>query len=304
MATIALVHGIAQEQRSADALEAEWIPSLAGGLRNAGFADLADLLWRHQRPGSLTIRMAFYGNEFIRQGSQGVDESQSFELDDAVIDELASEWLNNALGSSNPRDAGNAEMELAAVNSGRERQGVMRGVSLLANGLDRVPWMTRGGLAVAGKFNKALTQVGAYLSDSTLRSKIHSRVGAVIDEDTKVVISHSLGSVVAYEILRNRSSPIPLFITLGSPLALRAVRSRLQCEPTYPAVRKWVNLVDPDDVVAARPNIQYFFDSNRPSGAIFESTYTIDNGASPHDARFYLGKEPVAVSLSEVLQVI
>ncbi|MFF0304677.1 hypothetical protein ACFYTV_28705 [Streptomyces sp. NPDC004562] len=304
MTTIALVHGIAQEQRSADALEAEWIPSLAGGLRNAGFDDLADRIWRHQRPGSLTTRMAFYGNEFHRQGSQGVNDFQSFEIDDSVIEDLAFEWLNNALESSNPRDAGNAEMELAAVNARGERQGMRRGVSLLANGLDRIPWMTRGGLAVAGRFNKALTQVGAYLSDSALRSRIHSRVNAVISDETEVVISHSLGSVVAYEVLRDRSATIPLFITLGSPLALRPVRSRLQFEPKYPAVRKWINLVDPDDVVAARPNIQSFFDLNRPSGAVFESTYTVDNGASPHDARFYLGKEPVAFSLAEVLRAI
>ncbi|MFG2602284.1 hypothetical protein ACGFT2_01770 [Streptomyces sp. NPDC048514] len=301
MATVALVHGIAQEQRSADALEAEWVPALAGGIRNAGFHDLADSLWRHQRPGALEVRMAFYGNEFIKQGSQGIDGAPPFDLDESLIDELAAEWLNNALESSNPRDAGNAEMELAALNARGESQGIMRGASLLANGLDRIPWMTRGGLAVAGRFNKALTQVGAYLSSPVLRSKILSRVSAVIDDDTKVVVSHSLGSVVAYEVLRDRSIPIPLFITLGSPLALRAVRSRLQFEPKYPAVKNWINLVDPDDVVAARPNIQNFFNLARPSGSKFDSTYTVDNGASPHDARFYLGKEPVAVSVSGVL---
>ena len=31
MATIVLVHGIAQEQKSADTLEEEWLPDLAGG---------------------------------------------------------------------------------------------------------------------------------------------------------------------------------------------------------------------------------------------------------------------------------
>src|SRR5437762_336624 len=46
MAAIVLVHGIAQEQRSADSLEKDWIPDLAGGIRKAGFSDLADRLGR------------------------------------------------------------------------------------------------------------------------------------------------------------------------------------------------------------------------------------------------------------------
>ena len=33
MAEIVLVHGIGQEQRNADVLEAKWLPSLAGGVR-------------------------------------------------------------------------------------------------------------------------------------------------------------------------------------------------------------------------------------------------------------------------------
>jgi hypothetical protein len=47
VAVIVLVHGIAQEQRSADDLEAEWLPALAGGLRTAGYPELADKLWHH-----------------------------------------------------------------------------------------------------------------------------------------------------------------------------------------------------------------------------------------------------------------
>jgi hypothetical protein len=61
VATIVLVHGIAQEQRSADTLEAEWLPHLAGGLRVAGYEELADRLWhRRGTPEEVSTRMAFY----------------------------------------------------------------------------------------------------------------------------------------------------------------------------------------------------------------------------------------------------
>jgi len=42
MAVIVCVHGIDQQQQSADELEKEWLPALAGGIRMAGFGDLAD----------------------------------------------------------------------------------------------------------------------------------------------------------------------------------------------------------------------------------------------------------------------
>ena len=69
MATIVLVHGIAQEQRSAAELETEWLPSLAGGLENAGHTPLADRL----RDGAFTVRMAFYGNKFLSPDHQGLE---------------------------------------------------------------------------------------------------------------------------------------------------------------------------------------------------------------------------------------
>src|SRR5580658_1929567 len=74
MAAIVLVHGIDQQQKSADKLESEWLPALAGGLRAAGFPDLADRLWRDAgKPGGIETRMAFYGSLFLAPGQQGDD---------------------------------------------------------------------------------------------------------------------------------------------------------------------------------------------------------------------------------------
>jgi hypothetical protein len=69
MAQIVLVHGIAQEQRSAADLEAEWLPSLMGGLENAGHTRLADRF----RTNDFTVKMAFYGNQFLAPDHQGLE---------------------------------------------------------------------------------------------------------------------------------------------------------------------------------------------------------------------------------------
>ena len=70
------------------------------------------------------------------------------------------------------------------------------------------------------------------------------------------MVSHSLGTVVAYNVLMSRPTQfpavkVPLFVTLGSPLAVNAVKSRAPAaHVSEAAVGKWFNAMDPDDVVA------------------------------------------------------
>ncbi|MET9763673.1 hypothetical protein ABZ016_32285 [Streptomyces sp. NPDC006372] len=98
MSRIVLVHGIGQEQESADTLESRWLPALAGGLRVAGHSGAADRLWRDRRPGHEDCRMVFYGDLFLDAGQMGDGQS----VDDLLPDQqelasaLALEWLHRA----------------------------------------------------------------------------------------------------------------------------------------------------------------------------------------------------------------
>ncbi|GHF86086.1 hypothetical protein FHX82_001010 [Amycolatopsis bartoniae] len=70
-----------------------------------------------------------------------------------------------------------------------------------------------------------------------------------------VVVAHSLGSVVAYETLwAHQDHDVDLFVTLGSPLAMPGVVfDRLEpggCHARPPQVRRWIDIADPDDIVA------------------------------------------------------
>ena len=86
MAEIVLIHGIAQEQETADTLEARWIPALAGGVRVAGYPVLADRIWRgRQQADAINVRMGAYGDLFLTSGAMGSDD----DLDDLSPDELA-----------------------------------------------------------------------------------------------------------------------------------------------------------------------------------------------------------------------
>jgi hypothetical protein len=61
--------------------------------------------------------------------------------------------------------------------------------------------------------------------------------------------------------------------------------------PPAPPSRRWVNVADTDDFIAAEPDLAALFSAGIPEGATFEGGgYTVDNGAQPHCGTFYLGK--------------
>ncbi|MFI2213188.1 hypothetical protein [Streptomyces sp. NPDC020141] len=65
------------------------------------------------------------------------------------------------------------------------------------------------------------------------------------------VVGHSLGSVIAYEVLAGRESEVELFCTVGSPLAVTEFQELLTGPPAVPAcVRSWRNASDLRDLVA------------------------------------------------------
>jgi hypothetical protein len=308
---IVLVHGIAQEQRSAADLETDWLPSLVGGLENAGHVTLADRLRREAdtRPGAVTVRMAFYGDRFRTPDQQGITAEDLNADEEDIAEELAVDILENAVHSSNPRDAGEAQRAIGALQRDlADEQGPRRAARQTAArtvaALDRIPWFTRGGLGALALANRTLAQVTRYLANPEIRSHAIHQVSKHLTPHTQVVIGHSLGSVVAYETLRNRPAdpPLPLLVTLGSPLGLSAINRRLSNPLGYPdGLVRWVNIAADDDVVAARPNLLRVFDRDRPNTARFDPTWRVDNGSAPHRANFYLTTRSCGQALADTL---
>jgi pimeloyl-ACP methyl ester carboxylesterase len=146
--------------------------------------------------------------------------------------------------------------------------------------------------------------VTRYLSNDAIRSAALESVSKLIGPETKALIGHSLGSVVAYETAHRLQQPLPLLVTLGCPLGLQTViHQRLRPQPPAfpPNVRRWVNVADRDDFIAAEPDLRGLFSAGMPGDAVFEGGYTVDNGADPHNADFYLGKAQLGKPVGEVL---
>jgi hypothetical protein len=67
----------------------------------------------------------------------------------------------------------------------------------------------------------------------------------------------SLGSVIAYNLLKmeggERRWRVVRFVTLGSPLAITAIRNSLGAREFPSCVREWFNAIDERDTVAVYP---------------------------------------------------
>lgn len=112
-------------------------------------------------------------------------------------------------------------------------------------------------------------EVAAYLGGGNRRTRSRDTVADVIRRrQPRVVIAHSLGSVVTYEAFwAHPDLSTELLITLGSPLGMaNVVFERLTPLPALgrgarpPGVRRWINIADKDDIAAIPPVLRDHFD--------------------------------------------
>ncbi|MFI6813828.1 hypothetical protein ACIBG7_15510 [Nonomuraea sp. NPDC050328] len=152
-------------------------------------------------------------------------------------------------------------------------------------------WLLRRPAAAAFAL-RFVPEVATYLTDEARRADCQATVAEVIRRNRpKVVIAHSLGSVVTYETLwANPDLDVDLLITLGSPLGMRNV----VFEHLLPApingrgerpkgVRRWVNIADRHDIAAIPPQLAGCF-----TGVDLEQLVNLD-WLDFHTVEKYLG---------------
>ena len=115
-----------------------------------------------------------------------------------------------------------------------------------------------------------------------------------------VVVSHSLGTVVAYNLLKREGKQngwvTPLFVTLGSPLAVKAIRKAVAPNRHPEGVGTWFNALDERDVVALYPLNDAFF----PTDPAVENKTDVDNPTeNRHGIEGYLADPVVAAKIYE-----
>jgi hypothetical protein len=267
------VHGIWNLQRGKTAAEAAWI--LGGRWTNA--------LRRGLGHGSVTeAAVAYYAHHLAGDSSQGAD-------DPAHLSEPEQEMLLRwaaALGAP------------TEVAQGRLTQPARAAADWIARrfGLDQ--------RMVRLLVTTFCREVHRYLTDAARRGAVRTTVADTISSrDTRVVLAHSLGSVVTYETLwAYPDLEVDLLITLGSPLAMPdVVFNRLEPAPKNgrgrrpPGVNRWINICDPGDIIAVPRGLAACFDG-------IDADLTTPIGVfNAHKAAGYLSCATTAAALATLL---
>jgi hypothetical protein len=152
----------------------------------------------------------------------------------------------------------------------------------------------------------------AFQVQKEIRQRFVSQLQSVPDNKRPhVVISHSMGTVIAYDCLK-RVPECPVvdgFMTIGSPLGLDEIQDKLQPGwtrangfPSSKLVGRWHNVFDRLDPVAGfDPFIKN--DYQKDSDAVVDDIYERNTGAWRHSIVKYMGGSQLRASLRSMLEL-
>ncbi|MEU6611960.1 hypothetical protein ABZ922_44400 [Streptomyces shenzhenensis] len=280
MTRIVGVHGIRQSTTSQRQLTDDWSGALNGGL---GELDMPVL------PGD-ALELPHWTGLLARGANHlGLEEDRF----DAAV----------------PLSEGEVDFVAAALEEVVHQEDLDRiqQLELQTLGLPQLwpPRLTRLAMAYDLRFPRgggkllvsAMREVRLYLYEPDLAARVRSFVAEAFGASTSVVIGHSLGSVIAYDLLRrgeiapDRTAAVRTLATCGSPLTIPSVRRGLNIadgEPLkLPGSIRWVNVFDPGDFVTGGMGLSTL------SPEITDAQVNNGNG-DPHSALRYLRASPVA----------
>ena len=89
-----------------------------------------------------------------------------------------------------------------------------------------------GEAAGEATFERTVDLATVMMAAPDLRDRLRARIDAEVTADTRVLVAHSLGTVLSYAALAAHDDwPVHTFVTLGSPLAVPMVFDGLEPAP-------------------------------------------------------------------------
>ena len=284
------IHGIAQQDYSEEQLLGIWTEHLLDhGLDRS--------LLESAKP-----EMAYYGDHLfewlhggppspVPMGPPMADPELDFVS--KALDEMAAA---NALDADEIEAAANQEAAAAGANAVGQSTWIGRRAVAIVSLLERISPL-RGRIAAM-----VVRQAYVYLANEKARKDIDQIVGSRLGTGDVAIVSHSLGTVVAFNLLRARAAAgadlkVPLFVTLGSPLAIHEVQRWVRGSFAIPGcVGRWINNYDKGDpVTLGRPLSTSF------TGGIVDAV--VDNNTeNGHSIAGYLDDKELIDPLNTVLR--
>ena len=297
---VIFIHGINNEKWTKQEIEDTWSDALQSSLTPEARA-----LWPQ-----VEIKTAYYAQELRRhQDEWHIINIGPIRMSAGAPDEDLADEKVSALYLAFQDHYRLTDEEVAAeldpddeVEARRQAAGLhKKWLKAIARALERK--FPSGGGLLARLF---LEQAAAYLHKPGVYDEINKlvrdQVFADHDDDARtLVITHSLGTIVGYVNLRamRLGAPLPLFMTLGSPLGIEIVRHRVgKPRINPPLAPNWVNGADQEDFVALDPTL----DRDTFGPADIKNIVDIDNGEEDaHSIARYLADPRIGNEVSRAL---
>lgn len=280
---LVFIHGMRQEGLVISDLLRAWRDSLYGKWDQLGlerpniepempyYGDVLDQLTRELHGGGLVIG----------RGGPGGDPSPT---EEAMIREFAAA---NGISDAEVR----AELGSEVVAKGAANWEWVQAIGRVLE--KRVPLFRKFGVSL-------VVQVDAYLNRPHVTTAIDDIVAPYLKAGPVVVVSHSLGTIVAYRLLRKANDgAVPLLVTLGSPLGINAVHDCIRppklAQPSQ--VGRWLNGTDARDFVALYAKL----DDSTFCGGIENIDDIHNRQEDAHSIIDYLADERVARAIHRAL---
>lgn len=268
---LVFIHGINQQGKSSDILRTAWISALGLSVDSTKIdvPFFGDVLVEAMNQTT--------GNEVTPQGIPGDDDQREFlasALHQMALDYRLDPEMITAKQRAIPQGPWDDRRLLAILR-------LLENVSPL-----------HGEIVI-----RVVSQAYAYLKRESVAEAVDTVVRPTIEAGPCVVVAHSLGTVIAFKLLRALGQDIPLFVTIGSPLGLLPVQSALKKPRLKPrGVVRWFNGLDPNDLVTlGKPLTKDTFADG------IENQSDIDNGNEPHGSDRYLQNSAIRREIFGVL---
>jgi hypothetical protein len=283
---LVLIHGRDQKGKNPEALKHQWLNALQIGLDKSGV----------QLPAKIKIFFPYFGDaldDLVRQLKTPLVEDVVARGSSQDTSEAA---FRGELINELAKNKGVKDVDILSNYAGVKERGVLNWewVQAILKTLDKTPV----GQSALDAFTR---DVYVYLTVKAVRKQIDKIVDDSIPNEPCVLVGHSLGSVVAYNVLMNTKHPIQMskFITVGSPLGLKAIKNHLDSPLKMPTpISSWFNAFDERDVVALQPLNSANFDIQPP----IENKADVNNHTSNrHGIAGYLDDAVVAKTIFDAL---
>lgn len=168
--------------------------------------------------------------------------------------------------------------------------------------------------ALADKvLQEKLNDLSQYYEEESIRQSLRNQLrDAILDnkEQRIMVLSHSMGTIIAYDVLRRIGKEFPRmivdhFVTLGSPLGLPHVRYKIIQENapvrTPSIVKKWSNFADKRDPVAMDTKLSGDYEANSNGVKVEDDLVANDWDGIHHKSYGYLRTPEVSKAINNFI---